>query len=417
MLAAIPRILFATPWGRAKEIVATVAVATVVVGGAALIPNVPVPGGGNPQPPGDANVWISTSGNDSNCQRNTSSLPCATFNRAYQIASCGDTVEIASGTYGNETMTAAAKSCAADTYVSFVPASGATVQKNGLRMDNQTSIYMADFRIEGTLFMHLAEKVYLDDMSVRIWFSRGSKDMMMVGGEVSGSQNGDSPTIGKYSGERESQNITFDGVAFHDIGRDNCPGCHIECLFIQEATNVTIKNGSFQRCAVMDIYVSGQGLGAGGSGNVTNLVIENNWFDTPTSNGTNALRMNPDTAVIVNPNIRNNSFAGGTISFDPAGTYTNGKLTGNIGYLAGGVCQPSGWTHSYNVWSSGDDTCGTGDTTSSDFGFVDQDGFDLHITSSSPAKNHGDPSNYPATDRDGELRPQGTVDAGADEIP
>jgi hypothetical protein len=33
------------------------------------------------------------------------------------------------------------------------------------------------------------------------------------------------------------------------------------------------------------------------------------------------------------------------------------------------------------------------------------------------ARGAGDPTRYPATDMDGQSRPQGTVDAGPDELP
>jgi chitodextrinase len=52
-----------------------------------------------PPPPSSANVYLSTSGSDSTCARNNSSKPCATFNRAYQIANTGDTVLVSAGQY------------------------------------------------------------------------------------------------------------------------------------------------------------------------------------------------------------------------------------------------------------------------------------------------------------------------------
>ena len=46
---------------------------------------------------GTANVYVSTSGSDSTCVRGDSSKPCASFNKAFQIAATGDVVEVAGG--------------------------------------------------------------------------------------------------------------------------------------------------------------------------------------------------------------------------------------------------------------------------------------------------------------------------------
>src|SRR5262245_53613563 len=100
MLAALPRILFARPLGkgRFRNAVVTVAVATVVVAGASLIPRdtVPTP----PPSPSGVDVWVATNGNDATCQRGQQQFPCLTFDRAYNIAQLGDEVEVAAGNYG-----------------------------------------------------------------------------------------------------------------------------------------------------------------------------------------------------------------------------------------------------------------------------------------------------------------------------
>jgi hypothetical protein len=44
-------------------------------------------------------VWLATSGNDKACARNVQARPCATFDRAFQVAHGGDTVVVAAGRY------------------------------------------------------------------------------------------------------------------------------------------------------------------------------------------------------------------------------------------------------------------------------------------------------------------------------
>jgi Recombinase len=44
-------------------------------------------------------TWLAPTGNDSTCSRGIRTLPCATFDRAFQISRPGDTVQVEGGTY------------------------------------------------------------------------------------------------------------------------------------------------------------------------------------------------------------------------------------------------------------------------------------------------------------------------------
>src|ERR687892_512043 len=48
----------------------------------------------------NAELFIAPSGNDSTCARGRG-RPCASFGRAYQLARCGDVVQVADGTYSS----------------------------------------------------------------------------------------------------------------------------------------------------------------------------------------------------------------------------------------------------------------------------------------------------------------------------
>ena len=74
-------------------------------------------------------VWVSTTGNDSTCVRGDNAKPCKSFDRAYAIAQLGDTVEVAGGDYGDQTLTLKSdKSAVGDLAdVVFQPAPSATV--------------------------------------------------------------------------------------------------------------------------------------------------------------------------------------------------------------------------------------------------------------------------------------------------
>ena len=104
-------------------------------------------GGGSSAPP--AQVFVSSSGDDSTCMRGDASRPCASFNQAYRIAEQGDVVQVAGGVYPAQTIsydaskTSLAGNCrvvynndgtySSDTSgcVTFEPAPGADVSVGG----------------------------------------------------------------------------------------------------------------------------------------------------------------------------------------------------------------------------------------------------------------------------------------------
>ncbi len=57
-----------------------------------------------PSPASGASVYVSTTGSDSgSC---TATAPCLSFNRAYHVASAGQVVQVAAGSYPDESLTA-----------------------------------------------------------------------------------------------------------------------------------------------------------------------------------------------------------------------------------------------------------------------------------------------------------------------
>ena len=69
-------------------------------------------------------VFVSTTGNDGG--RCTSTSPCRSLNRAYRVASPGTVVQVAGGSYGDQTIESDPAKNAARAVVTFRPASGAT---------------------------------------------------------------------------------------------------------------------------------------------------------------------------------------------------------------------------------------------------------------------------------------------------
>jgi chitodextrinase len=352
--------------------------------------------------PSGASAFLSPSGSDSNAC--TQAAPCRNFARAYAVAQLGQTVELAGGNYGSQTLSGAKSGSGG--VVTFRPASGASVSTGALSLNGQSHIEFQNMTIDNWYAKYVSD-ITFRNINQRFFFVRVSDSVRILGGSVGPSQDGTSPTIGNYAGESPSTNITVDGVLFHDVGRQNAPGAHVECLFLQEASGVVIRNSKFTRCDIMDLYVSP----VQGGITASNVLVENNWFDQPTDGGYYAFNIHPDgSAPPSNFTFRYNSVAGSIYLYDGF-NYSNVVMDSNIGRIA--LCGQSGITYRYNVWTN--QKCGTTDKLAQS-SFVNEGGFDLHLGAGSSAINAGNPGAYPGADIDGQARPMGGApDAGADE--
>ena len=205
-------------------------------------------------------------------------------------------------------------------------------------------------------------------------------------------------------------------------GRDD----HSDMVQTLGYNNLTVSGNIFWKCANsmwQDGLISGTTIG--------NAVIRNNFFAGGCGNG------------------------GGTTQFgnaDPGGACANGgylienntwlvdsspglyctNTAGNSwrnNYILEGASQSQtcgSGTWAYNVFATNGVTCGTnskkctpswangGAGSGSDYAH----GWDLHISGSDTClRGAGNPAGYAPTDIDGESRPQGSVDVGADEVP
>ena len=353
-------------------------------------------------PQQSADLFVATSGSDGG--RCTRSAPCASLGRAYAVAKAGDIVELASGTYGDQEI-GGSRNRTGDRVV-FRPAAGATVALGGVTFDNASRVELRDIRINNW-YMRYSSYVVFQNVSTRFFFIRASDHVSLLGGSVGGIQDGTSPTIGNFAGKPPSSDILVDGVLFHDVGRQENRAAHIECLFLQEAVGVVIRNSRFTRCDVMDLYVSP----VQGGPTASNVLIENNWLDAPTDGGYYAMEIHPDAGTVPhNFTFRFNSVNGGIYIY-PDFDYDNVVLDSNIGRIT--LCGQSGIAYRYNVWTN--QKCGSTDKVAP-LSYVNAGAFDLHLKADSPALGAGHPKVRPARDIEGDLRPaRMRPDAGADQ--
>jgi hypothetical protein len=212
--------------------------------------------------------------------------------------------------------------------------------------------------------------------------------------------------------------ITVEGVLIHEYTKVG--EAHVDCLQIWGGNEILIQNDTFKRCSVFDIFL--QSLPNGNAGTPKNVTIQNNYLEK-TIEGYFSIFLphhnEGNSEHYENINIRNNS-ATQTICADPRATYTNVKIDGNIApsllfwneATEIDQAQPTGAETDYNVWYSPEAKQYGAHDQLAPAGFVNEATLNLELTASAAAIKHGDPTNHPTTDINGNPRPN-PPDAGA----
>jgi hypothetical protein len=362
-------------------------------------------------------LFVSPGGSDSSaCTR---AAPCQSFDRAYHVAKPGQVVGVAAGSYPSQKITADGTKHAPA--VVFAPSPSGEIRVANLTVEG-SDVELDDLTIAGIWYVGVnsssltqAEQphdVVLRDVSASNFFITGASDVSVLGGRIGPTVDNAAQIKGCYQCRYAPQNITIDGVTFHDFKRATA-GQHMECLHVYPAQSLTIRNSRFFNCALMDVFLSNFGQG----GDLRDITIENNLFDAPGSHGGAldkgyyGLAFEGDKRSITDVRIAYNSMLTGSIpGFDSSATYSNIVVEANVGALTQHFCS-SGVTFAYNVWTSA--KCGATDTTAPS-GFADPADYDFKLRPDAAAIGHGNPSRHPAADADGQLRPRRlAADAGA----
>ncbi|HEY1355695.1 MAG TPA: choice-of-anchor Q domain-containing protein [Solirubrobacterales bacterium] len=383
-----------------------------------------------PPPVGSADLFLSASGSDSaSC---SAAAPCKSLDRAYQVASPGDVVQLAAGSYGNQTIQRDAGLTSSEDVV-FRPASGASVTLGSV------TVYGSHVTLEGMNATDLTARVTdpykfavsditFRNMDARNFMVMSASDVRVLGGDYGpasdcgGPYGGSNNSIRRFAenGAPNPTNILIEGVRIHDITSYNLTQCHMEGLAIFAGNGVTVRNSKFWGNSVYDVFLQSN------SGPVSNLLIENNWLASPvgqggSGSGSSTLAFSGGSSDFANSTVRHNSF-NGYVSFDDNGVnpaYSNFKAVGNIGQPMYGSCSLKGVVYRYNLWKGM--ACGTGDVNLSGAypyaNAVSGAAMDYHLTGGAARDLVPASESNLATDIDGQPRPQGPrLDAGSDEI-
>jgi hypothetical protein len=324
---------------------------------------------------------------------------------AYNQAKTGDTVELACGQYGPQTVPAGSKT------VTVRSATGLCAKIRQLHSDadnitfDHLDLDAGGTKTTGAVFEHGGAR------NVTVRFSRVGNVVDEKGMLLGGDETTTQPT-----------GVLIDHVDFHDVVQKT-DGVHNECL-MTHAPGVTIRNSTFRNCATFDISLGrGDWYGQQPYGNVT---LENNVFGhSVNGSGWHYYGLAWWVENFTNARVVGNTFEN-DVMLDPArfSGPVSGVWADNIG--SGWACMP-GVTYTGNVGkkcsatdkavspanSCAPSACSSPRTAA--VGWMSPATFDFHLAFGSPAIDAGDPQYASPTDLDGKAR-VGRPDAGAYEF-
>jgi hypothetical protein len=248
------------------------------------------PAWGGPRDRG-APLVLSPGGNDAGpC---TSAAPCASLQRAFDLATPGSVVELQNGSYPEQELGGDRGGL-----VTFKPARGATVTMGGrLTLAGAKNVKLVDFNFPRSdpsyelLFDACNANITLQNSTGRRFvILEGNSGITFDGGSWGGYSNpGDEDsaigTAGATGPDRTCNgaiagrvhDVLFDHFVFHDVfwGKTEAQwgGSHPDCFEINgNVDGVTIRNSAFVRCqdSFLAIYTN--------QGNVSNVTVEHTLF-------------------------------------------------------------------------------------------------------------------------------------------
>lgn len=398
---------------------------------------------------GTANVYVATNGNDSTCARGAQSKPCVSFNKAFALAQAGDTVTVACGTYGAQTLSGSAKASAvsffAETYVqptSVAAVAAATSCVKVASLDISTSrVHVTGIQAtNGDAFLdHSVEELgasgTLSDVVIDGWHGHQA-GIYASGVTIQFSKLGDTNFCGTgynfdedalrfwsygsspYSppdNDRLLNSVIRNWVGPPD-GQCGKSNGHNDMFQTPGGNNMVFDGNLFYNGPTSNMQV-----GEFSGGVIGSLIVQNNYFG-PTAAGNSLSIGQGHCGGIV---IRHNVIAYPANAMPTNNNSCIGTMTQSANIYVGTIynCGPSTFSGSYNIFPvSGGATCGTNAKRCAPSwanGLPPSDGSAWlpELNSSDTCAKDYVPAtggSFPATDIYGRNRPQGPgVDGGA----
>lgn len=254
-----------------RRLTAVALVAAAAGCGSEAAPEAQAPPTVTPEPPAD--LYVAPRGSDkASC---TKEAPCASFNRAFEVAEPGDVVEVAAGTYPDQVVDADAK--AGGPRVVFRPARDADVTVGSIGVSTGP-VEFRDMRARaGTYNDQNAHNVTYLRVRARNLFIRGSSKIAYVESDIgpNGRKDDMNWITAAYGTTQGARDILIERTRIHDIVLHN-EGAHIDCLAVDDVDGLVIRDSSFSNCehfALLFGTDTATGRGA------RNVVVEGNELD------------------------------------------------------------------------------------------------------------------------------------------
>jgi hypothetical protein len=284
-----------------------------------------------------AGVYVSPFGSDANpC---SALAPCASLNRAYLVASPGQTVEIAAGSYPYQRI-AYDPAKNGSTRVVFRPAPSASVSFSQVELGQAQymvagpqHLVLQDVNVGNLTVWDGSQDIRLQNLSGKSFdvlsYSGTSfgpaSNISVVGGNFGPCQ---APRDGACTERLVGSNISVDGTSIHDNTSTDLVNYHVDGIFVRGCSSCTIKNSSFYGNMITNIRLQNCcSLPAN-----SNLTISNNWFGI-TTNGDGSTREDAIDLDSPTPSLQiaSNIFqpGSGPLFTDGAWAGTNAQVTNN----------------------------------------------------------------------------------------
>ena len=383
-------------------------------------PKLPAPAQAAGRTPSTANLWVDPTGGS--CVRRGTRAgwvdgQACSWSQAHGAARTGDLILVRGGDYGDVTLGPNRASITAPG-VTFRTAAGERVVidefENGAWYSDRGGV--SNLTLIGPVVAHsfIADKV--SNITVDRWrvdcsgcvgiqtFHLDSENVIVRNSDIG--NNADAPLV--WVG---GTNITFENNRIHDASLRPGSGAHTECMYAWQVTNLTLKRNHFYRCAVMDVFITGNAVANGG-------YIENNIFEKA-FHFRNGGDPSPDPS---NWDFRYNIFVG-PLSFsrseNPVGA-GGLRAVGNLFLSDAPSCDHANSRWSHNAYVTG--ACGGASMSRplsvylAGFGSLQSPG-DYSLRAGSVLRDKGDPADFPRRDRPGRIRFAGRApDIGAFEF-
>jgi hypothetical protein len=170
------------------------------------------------------------------------------LDRAYHSAARGRVVTLLPGDYGPQELTAGGRP------VVFVAKGKVSLGKltiQGATHVEFRGMTINDWAVESGDFITFRNVTTVGAFDIHA----PSSHISILGGSVGPSHNDNSYiSVPNPNVAQPSRNILIDGVRFHDVTHDD--NSHVECLHLAQGVNVVIRNSTFTRCSVFDLFVT-----------------------------------------------------------------------------------------------------------------------------------------------------------------